>query len=220
MNTLDQLIEPLKHSPQLPLALKKLQQVLTEEMQRREQFLDETNSNQKAEFIDGKVIIHSPARNIHLDVTLRIATLLRTFSILRQIGQVKVEKCLCVFARNAYEPDIVFFGNDKSRNYTAETRTFPEPDLIVEVLSESTQINDRGVKFDDFAASGVREYWVVDADHSFIEQYILSDGKYELKLKSSRGPIESEVIAGFATQVEAFFDEDANLHELWKLKDS
>jgi len=43
------------------------------------------------EFIGGEVVMHSPARNKHLDVTLRISTLLSADTNVRDLGEVKVE---------------------------------------------------------------------------------------------------------------------------------
>ncbi|MEM1293790.1 MAG: Uma2 family endonuclease [Verrucomicrobiota bacterium] len=214
MDSLEALIEPIRHSPRLPEVVGLLQQQVESERQKRTQFYAEMTPEQKVEFIDGEVILHSPARNRHLDVTMRVATLMRTFVSLRQLGTVKVEKCLCVFPRNDYEPDIVFFGSEKTAKLEPDTLKFPIPDLAVEVLSESTEERDRGVKFEDFAANGVGEYWILNAEESVIEQYILRSGNYELVLKSSSGRIKSEVIQDFETEVSAIFDEQKNLEAL------
>ena len=116
--------------------------------------------SEKVEFIEGEVIMHSPARNEHLVVKLHLATLLMTFVRDRGLGEVRDEKCLCIFPRNDYEPDIVFFGPEKSATIQPKTMKFPVPDFVVEVLSDSTEIRDRGVKFEDFEAHGVSEYWM------------------------------------------------------------
>lgn len=214
MTVLESLIEPLRHSPRLPEAMNLLQSQMQDEKQRRRKFYEEMTPEQKIEFIDGDVILHSPARNRHLDVTIRVATLMKTYVSLHKLGEVKVEKCLCVFPRNDYEPDVVFFGSDKAANLLPDTMKFPVPDLAVEVLSNSTEGRDRGVKFEDFAANGVGEYWIIDADDSVIEQYLLRSDTYELKLKSSSGRLQSEVIKGLEIEVEALFDEGKNLEML------
>lgn len=188
-----------------------------EERERRQKFYDEMTPEQKIEFIDGEVILHSPAKNQHLDVTLRLATLLRTYVSTRRVGTVKSEKCLCVFPRNDYEPDVVFFGDEKAAGLDADTLKFPVPDLIVEVLSSSTEQRDRGVKFEDYAANNVGEYWIVDAEKSVLEQHILGEAGYELALKSGSGRLKSTVIDGFETEVEALFDEEKNLEAMRKL---
>ncbi len=214
MTTLETLIEPLKHSPRLPEAMNLLQRQMEDEKLRRKKFYQEMTPEEKIEFIDGDVILHSPARNRHLDVTKFVLKLMDTYVSLHQLGEVKVEKCLCVFPRNDYEPDIVFFGLEKAAALRPDTMQFPIPDLAVEVLSTSTENRDRGVKFEDFAANGVGEYWIINADDSVIEQYILHSDSYELKLKSSSGRLQSEVIENFEVEVEALFNDAKNLAAL------
>jgi Uma2 family endonuclease len=170
--------------------------------------------DQKVEFIDGEVVMHSPARNSHLIVTLNISRLLSVYVDLNKLGELRIEKCLCAFPRNDYEPDLVFFGPEKSAGLTPETMKFPVPDLIVEVLSPSTEARDRGVKFEDYALHGVAEYWIVDAEARTVEQYLLSGEIYKLELKSHSGHLVSRVIEGFRAPIKAFFESDANLAAL------
>lgn len=217
MATVEELIKVLLHSPQLPNLVDRLTQQLQNERLARHQFYDNMTPDQKIEFIDGEVILHSPARNRHLDVTMLTAKLLHTFVALHRLGTVKSEKCLCVFPRNDYEPDIVFFGPEKVASLTPDTMKFPVPDLAIEVLSSSTEDRDRGVKFEDFAINGVGEYWIIDAVTQTVEQYVLVDAAYELRIKSSSGRLCSIMIAGLEFEIEAMFDEQKNLNALRKL---
>ncbi|MBI2875407.1 MAG: Uma2 family endonuclease [Candidatus Tectomicrobia bacterium] len=54
------------------------------------------------------------------------------------------------------------------------------PDLIAEVLSPSTILLDRKVKFDAYERAGVREYWVANPKLHSIEVYSLISGEYAL----------------------------------------
>ncbi|MDA1138091.1 MAG: Uma2 family endonuclease [Planctomycetota bacterium] len=214
MSTLDATIEFLRHSPRLPQILSLLQRQMEEERELRQKFYEEMTPEQKIEFIDNEVILHSPVRFRHLDVTKLILKLIDTYVDIHDLGTVQSEKCLCVFPRNDYEPDIVFFGSEKTADLLSDTLKFPVPDFVVEVLSTSTEERDRGVKFEDYAINGVGEHWIVDADESVIEQYVLRAGEYDLKLKSSSGRLQSEVIEGFNARVEALFDRKANREAL------
>lgn len=214
MTAIDLLIQSLRQSPHLPQILATLQREWDDERLRRLKFYDEMTPEQKVEFIDGEVIMHSPARNKHLDCTVNICHLLRTYVSTRRLGQIKQEKCLCVFPRNDYEPDVVFFGLEKSRNFTANTMKFPVPDLAVEVLSDSTVARDRGVKLQDYAANGVTEYWIVDADAEIVEQYLLDGDQFRLNMKSDSGHLKSKAIAGLEFPITAIFDEQENLRVL------
>jgi len=211
MSPINELLEPLEQSPLLPELVQQLLARIQEEDALRQKFYQEMTPEQKVEFISGEVVLHSPARRKHLEVTIRTASLLRTYVSVNELGTVLSEKCLCVFPRNDYEPDIVFFNNEKAAGLNPDTLKFPVPDLAVEVLSESTEKNDRGVKFEDFAAHGVGEYWIIDTDAETVEQYLLRDHTYELHMKAGSGELRSEVVEGFEIPVKAMFDEQANL---------
>ncbi len=214
MSTHEQMLEELRHSPRLPEILDTLGAELEQEAVRRQQFYRDMTPEQKVEFIDGEVVMHSPARLSHLEVTKRIAKLLDTYVEIKNLGLVAVEKCLVVFPRNDYEPDVVFFSQEKAMSLDGGTMQFPVPDLIVEVLSKSTESRDRGVKFEDFQANGVEEYWIVDADEPVVEQYILKDGRYQLQMKSASGVLCSSAVASFSVDVVAFFDRKKNMEAL------
>jgi Uma2 family endonuclease len=196
----------LLHDPLLLEIVDSLSARLREEKERRARFYQEMTPEQKVEFIAGEVLMHSPAKNAHLIATLNLATALKNFLTANPTGgRVRVEKCLCVFPRNDYEPDVVYFGLEKARGFSPGMTRFPVPDFVVEVLSESTEANDRGVKFDDYAAHGVAEYWIVDAERRVIEQYAARDGRFELLTKSTNGRVVSTAIAGFSLDVESAF---------------
>jgi len=57
------------------------------------------------------------------------------------------------------QPDVVIVCD---RSKFKEGRVFGAPDLVVEVLSESTKKKDITIKGAKYSAAGVREYWIVD----------------------------------------------------------
>ncbi len=213
--TLD--LSPILKSPRLPDITATLVNRLRDETERRERFYDEMSDDQKVEFIEGEVIVHSPARNRHLCAQLELVALLKYFVNHHQLGEVRHEKCLCVFPRNDYEPDVVFFSRENAAAFTPDTMKFPVPDFVVEVLSPTTEKYDRGVKFEDYEAHGVREYWIVDAEAESVEQYVLEEGAFRLLLKSGSGDIESRVVTGFRIPIRAIFDSATNLETLRRL---
>lgn len=55
------------------------------------------------------------------------------------------------------------------------------PDLIVEVLSPSTQRHDRLTKYNLYERAGVREYWIVSPEERTVQVSVLqSDGRYRV----------------------------------------
>ncbi len=217
MDTPSALAEILQ-SHRLPEYASIIEQRLKAERDRRDAFYTGMSDESKMEFIDGEVVLHSPARNWHLNASMLLSQLLHTWVFRHSGGLIRVEKALCIFDRNDYEPDIVYFGPAKVALIRRDTLKFPVPDFIVEILSESTEGRDRGVKIDDYAAHGVQEYWIVDPDEETIEQYLLNaSGTYGLKLKSASGEIASTVIQGFVIPIRAVFDAEANFAALTKL---
>ncbi len=213
---MEALLEPLLHSPRLARYRDEIDRVLAAEHERRERFYDEIEPNQKAEFINGEVIMHSPAKAKHVQITGRILNLLSNWSILHESGSVFFEKALVCLTRNDYEPDVLYYGPEKAAVITPDQMKFPAPDFIIEVLSESTEKYDRTVKFTDYADHGVEEYWIVDPDERTIEQYgIGPDGIYALHSKlDATHQIKSRRVDGFAMPVIAAFDDVANLAAL------
>lgn len=210
-------IEQLLQEPHLPSILSRLQELLAAEQARRQYFYDVVTEEQKAEFINGEIIVHSPVKLRHNSASLLLYRLLGTYVDLHDLGFVGHEKLLITLERNDYEPDICFFGNNKADAFEDEQMKFPAPDLIVEVLSDSTAQNDRGIKYRDYATSGVTEYWIIDPESKMVEQYLLQEDQYELRIKSDSGEIHSVAVPGFTIPIQAIFDEQLNLATLREL---
>ena len=202
----EQALQQLLRYPRLPEVVRRLQAIARAEARKRRYFYEVVTEQQKAEFINGEIIVHSPVKYQHNQASFRLATLLSAYVQRHNLGTVGHEKLLITLTRNDYEPDVCFFGQEKARAFTPDQTKFPAPDLAVEVLSESTEALDRGIKFEDYAAHGVGEYWIVDPDQETIEQYLLHEGAYRLTVKVKTGSIASAVVPGFEIPVRAVFD--------------
>lgn len=210
-------IDELLQEPTLPLILQRLQAILDQEQERRQYFYDVVTEEQKAEFINGEIVVHSPVKLRHNSVSFAIAQLLRAYAMTHELGYVGHEKLLITLTRNDYEPDVCFFGQAKAQHFLPDQMKFPAPDLAVEVLSPSTAENDRVLKFRDYAVHGVTEYWMIDPAAEMVEQYILQGEAYELRIKSNSGDLQSIAVAGFTIPIRAIFDEKVNLATLRQL---
>lgn len=211
---MNSLVEQAMELPTLPEIVDELQARLAQERARREKFYEEMIEGQKVEFINGEVIMHSPATLRHLETREHLHYLLGTYVRLNELGLVLGEKALCVFPRNDYEPDVCFFGREKAASLQPGQLKFPPPDFIAEVLSETTERIDRGEKFQDYQAHGVGEYWIIDPEQKVLEQYLAREGMYQLAEKSASGEIRSSVVKGFIIPVRALFDPQLNLAAL------
>lgn len=198
----------------LPEILQALKVAWASEQKLRQKFYQDITPEHKWEFIQGEVIMHSPSANRHLMATKRLYDLLSAHVRVRQLGLVHSEKAMISFPRNDYEPDVLFLGLAKASLIDPDTLRFPIPDLIVEVLSPSTEKRDRGVKFEDYALHGVGEYWIVDPAAETVELYRLSGDAYPPAPALAEGLLSSDLIPGFEISVRAVFDEAENLQAL------
>lgn len=86
------------------------------------------------------------------------------------------------------------------------------PDLVAEVLSPGTAVNDKTVKLWVYGKCGVKEYWIVDPRNCLIEVYRLGYGKYgppaTYILRSPLTPQEIKVSLcdDFTVPLEAIFE--------------
>ena len=158
----DELVTEILDAPDARLIIARVQALLDDEAQRRKTFYEWLRDDIKAEFINGEVIMHSPVRRGHLRASKHLFKLLDEYIDQHDLGEADVEKALVTLTRNDYEPDICFWRKEIADAFTDDTMQHPAPDLVVEVLSKSTSKRDRGIKFEDYAAHGVAEYWLVD----------------------------------------------------------
>ena len=74
---------------------------------------------------------------------------------------------------------------------------------MVEIISPESDERDRGEKFIEYEAAGVREYWLIDPLREEAMFYQLtSQGRYRLVVPSPEGVYHSAVIAGLWLRVE------------------
>lgn len=210
-------VEQLLQSPRLPVLVEELEQVLAQERVQRERFYDEINEDTKAEFINGQVVMQSPATYAHVTAVKLLTKLLDTYVARHRLGYVGAEKVLIVLPRNDYEPDVCFFGQTKAAQLQPHQIKFPTPDFIAEVLSPTTESLDRGIKHEDYAANGVAEYWLVNPVLEQVEQFALREGRYVAVGTYADGVIKSHVVQGFGIPVRAIFDTEVNLRTLGQL---
>ncbi len=55
------------------------------------------------------------------------------------------------------------------------------PDWIIEILSKGNSKREMQIKFQLYQESGVQEYWLVYPEQEAIHQFVLDDGRYQLK---------------------------------------
>jgi Uma2 family endonuclease len=80
---------------------------------------------------------------------------------------------------NGLQPDLLFISNAR-RHIISERGVEWAPDLVVEVISPSTESRDRGIKKRRYAAAGVPRYWMLLPREKALEAYELGEDDYQL----------------------------------------
>jgi Uma2 family endonuclease len=170
-----------------------------------EEYLEmEAASNIKHEYIAGEIYAMAGATDIHVTIALNMAILLR--SHLRGSGcQVYISDMkVRIEARNRfYYPDVLVTCEPKDR----ENSTYKQfPNLIIEVLSDSTEAFDRGDKFADYQSlPSLQEYVLINTKKARIEGFRrTNDGLWLLQfyeLKDSQFELASVEFTGEMNQV-------------------
>jgi len=154
------------------------------------------------ELIEGELFV-SPAPSLeHQRKTLRLARKLADHVEQHDLGEVFIAPCDVVLAPSiVLEPDIVFVSKGQ-RSILKMACIEGAPDLVVEVVSDSSRLMDRFVKRDRYAEFGVPEYWLLDPFEPRIEVLRLEAGKY--RVVGSFGPgdtLESPTLPGLRIPV-------------------
>jgi Uma2 family endonuclease len=164
-----------------------------------EEFLAWCDEDTHAEWVDGAIIMMSPASDHHQDLVEFLITILRLFNESQQAGWVRVAPFIMRTSvrPSGREPDILFVT--KERMHLIQPTFLDGPaDLIVEIVSPESIGRDRGDKFVEYEAAGIREYWLIDPLRQQAEFYQLDDkGLYRAAAIDADGIYRSSVLAGF-----------------------
>ncbi len=207
----NRILSEILNEPDAYFLVQEVNKILNRERERRLNFYNEISEQEKIEFINGEIVVHSPVKKKHNTISGLLYRMLSIYSGKHGFGFVGIEKIMISLTRNDYEPDICFFKKEMADTFTEDQTLFPAPDLVIEILSESTEHRDRGVKFKDYQAHKIEEYWIIDPESETLEQYHLKGDTYDLVLKSHQGTVKSFVVEGFEIPILSIFDEAVNL---------
>jgi len=211
---METVVARLLHSPKLFFYYQELRDAVEQEQERRKQFYATMTEQEKIEFINGEIVRQSPVKFEHDFVSGKLYILLHTYVTYHELGYVGHEKMLVSLTRNDYEPDVCYWRKATADAFEKGQMHFPAPDFVAEVLSPSTAETDRDTKFNDYAAHGVQEYWIIDPAQEFVEQYVLRGEQYELVQKTDSGILRSPVVEGFRIPAAALFKQPEYLRML------
>jgi len=142
----------------------------------------------------------------HQRVVLKLAGILGDYEHLGGGGVVVAPFDIVLSDYDVLQPDVVFFGREKRARLNPLEVGYLVPDLVVEVLSRSTEARDRGRKMAVFARHELPEYWLVDAQARELEVYARSAGSLSLiRVFESGTRVSSATLPGLSFDLDRLF---------------
>ena len=153
----------------------------------------------RAEWVDGEVILMSPVRLEHQFLLQFLYELIAVFTRRHRLGRVLLgpARMRLPTKPSGREPDLMFIS---TAHLDRLNPTFVDgpADLAVEIVSPESEARDRAIKFAEYEAAGIPEYWLIDPLRHEAMFYVLGkDGRYHLRQVSPDGIYQSSVVKGF-----------------------
>jgi Uma2 family endonuclease len=125
--------------------------------------------HRRHEIIDGELFVSPTPRFNHQQVAGNLLVILRRLSSQHDLGAVVGPITVRLHDELVLEPDLVFIRKDRMHIADPEGAVHGPPDLVVEILSPSTQKYDERVKRKHYLDHGVQEVWLIDVDERSVE---------------------------------------------------
>ena len=168
-----------------------------------EEFL-EWGDGIRAEWVDGEVIVMSPASNPHQSLMVFLGALLLHFVEANQLGRIFLPPFQMKLSTrpSGREPDLLFISKAKLSNLKQNYLDGPA-DMVVEIVSPDSQARDRGDKFYEYEEAGIPEYWILDQSRRRAEFYQFEGERtYKLIDPDENGVYRSKVLEGLWLKVD------------------
>jgi Uma2 family endonuclease len=169
-----------------------------------EEFLEWADEDTSAEWVNGEIVMASPASVRHQQVSKFLCVLLEHYVQAHTLGEILPApfQMKTGAALPGREPDLLFIANehlDRLKN----TYLDGAADLAVEIISPESRARDRGEKFYEYEQGGVREYWLIDPLRKQADFYQLgADGIYRTAQLGADGVFRSAVLEGLWLRVD------------------
>jgi Uma2 family endonuclease len=174
-----------------------------------EDYLLFPDDGRRHELIGGEHYVTPAPLRKHQDSSGNLYRLLSVFIYEHRLGRLYHPPFDVVLSEeDVVQPDLVFVSSGRSQVLT-DRGAVGAPDLIIEILSESTRKTDETVKRKLYEWAGVLEYWVVDPVLETVKVYRLAGGAYtrvaELSVEAG-DRLETPLLPGFAVALAAVFE--------------
>lgn len=173
------------------------------------------NDDERFELINGKAVMMASPTFTHQTILGQIYRHLAEFLDDKPCNVVMAPFDVRLFEKKGerpedvdtvVQPDILVICDHKKID---EHGCKGAPDMVIEILSPSTQGHDCFVKLNLYQQAGVREYWIVDPESKTVKVLILDDeGIYHIsKAYKQTDTVKVNILNGCVIELDKAFSE-------------
>lgn len=165
-----------------------------------EEYYRDATEDSNWEYLDGRLVMHSPASNRHEDCSGFLAMLFRGYLDERGGGIVRGSRYpMRLDERWSPEPDLVVV-RDERKHLLGRMYLNGPADFVIEITSDSDPGLDRREKLPRYREAGIDEIWLVDRFQQSVLAEVREPGGYASQ-RLAAGRLASRVIPGFWIEV-------------------
>lgn len=163
-----------------------------------EEFLEWADEDDHAEWVDGEIVMPSPANYRHQKIEAWLENVIGTYAKIYDLGEtVLTLQMKLPDGRPGREPDVLFIAKNNLANLRKTYLDGPA-DLVIEIISPESETRDRQTKFAEYQVGGVLEYWLLDPRQQQADFYQLNNnGQFQVALPDNQGNYYSPTLPGF-----------------------
>ena len=136
-----------------------------------EDYLLIPEDGRRHEILEGEHYVTPAPFLRHQRISIRLSSRLFFFADRHRLGEVFTAPADVILSRHdVVQPDILFISNERA-GIATKKNVQGAPDLVVEILSESTRRRDERIKLEIYERLGVDEYWTLDPDRRTTKVY-------------------------------------------------
>lgn len=133
-------------------------------------FVGFPDDGRRHELIDGEHYVTPSPLLRHQELSARLLVAFRIHLQAHSVGHAYAGPLDVILSdHDVVEPDLLFVSNE--RREVLRDWVHGAPDLVIEILSPSSRRTDEVTKRHLYERSGVREYWIVDAELEMVKVF-------------------------------------------------
>ena len=174
-----------------------------------EDYLLFPDDGKRHEIIEGDHYVTPAPKTTHQRASFNLALALGAFTKRHSLGLVLTAPCDVLLSdENVVQPDLLFVSTARASIVT-EDNIRGAPDLVVEIISETTRKKDEVTKRKLYERFGVQEYWLLDPELETVKIFRRERQVFGRALelsKEANDVLTTDLLPGFDLAITEIFE--------------